>query len=232
VEPPVAMPTPARDGDASRSPQRAATRGSRRRDLRERAGHDGSPGTCVRRRAGSCTGPPPSTPSSSTGTAHCTSGTTGTLPCTTRISGSKARPLDGERDRRGGLRERTVRIRGNGGATIHSVDPLGSPEVMTPGCRLITRRCRLPLYASTARSASVDPSRERPDDRERPGGPLRIPRAHDRQTTDAMPWNVVGPVPMIRWRRRPVVTNRAMPAHPRARDDREPALLRACLHDS
>lgn len=165
-----------------------------------------------------------STPSSSTGTSHCTSGRAGTLPCTTRISGSKARPLDGERDRRGGLRERTV----------HSVDPLGSPECDDSGLSSCLRGAA--GYGSTParpRSASVDPSRERPDDRERPGGPLRIARAHGLHDLGrgAMEDGPVGTDdPGKRSPSRPVVTNRAKPAHPRARDDREPALLRACLH--
>lgn len=119
---------------------------------------------------------PSSTPSSSIGTVGRKTGTAGTLPCTTGRSESEARPLDGERDRRSGLRERAVRIkrdRRNG-------RPLGrsawQPGVISSGLSSFARRCRLPLYATTALLSNPDPSRrERPDDRQRLGGALRIP---------------------------------------------------------
>src|SRR5271163_1328939 len=107
--PPVATPNAAgktvysRAVAASRDDARAARAGT----ARAQGGRPRSAGTAAATRGTTRVVTPPSTQSSSIGTARRTSGTAGTLLCTTGKSGAEDRPLNGKRDRRGGLREPT-----------------------------------------------------------------------------------------------------------------------------
>ena len=169
VQSPLRMPAAARKTGYSRPLQRACDgRADPAGTACARRDRPRSAGACAATRGGPTLASPTSTAASRIDSDGHTTGTAGILRRTTGISGSKARPHGGSRERLGGHRRPVVRrVRYTRSRSSKSI-PQTVRRLESPGRHLMRGRCRLPVYARAPPSSKkLDPALSRArDDRE------------------------------------------------------------------
>ena len=183
VQSPLRMPAAARKTGYSRPLQRACDgRADPAGTACARRDRPRSAGACAATRGGPTLASPTSTAASRIDSDGHTTGTAGILRRTTGISGSKARPHGGSRERLGGHRRPVVRrVRYTRSRSSKSI-PQTVRRLESPGRHLMRGRCRLPVYARAPPSSKkLDPALSRArDDREAalPGDCFHAHRRH------------------------------------------------------